>query len=70
MSQPPRLVLASGSKARLRVLRDAGIDPEVLVSGVDEDSRRLADPAGSCHARRTEGVCSCLPIRECSRAWL
>lgn len=33
----PRLVLASGSPARLRVLRDAGFDPEVIVSGVDED---------------------------------
>jgi len=30
------LVLASGSAGRLRVLRDAGIDPEVVVSGVDE----------------------------------
>ena len=33
----PRLVLASGSASRLRVLRDAGFDPMVLVSGVDED---------------------------------
>lgn len=30
------LVLASSSAARLRVLRDAGIDPEVIVSGVPE----------------------------------
>jgi septum formation protein len=30
------LVLASGSAGRRRVLRAAGIDPEVVVSGVDE----------------------------------
>jgi septum formation protein len=30
------LILASASPARLRVLRDAGFDPEVVVSGVSE----------------------------------
>lgn len=33
-----RFVLASASPARLAVLRAAGIDPEVRVSGVDEDA--------------------------------
>jgi len=32
-----RLVLGSASPGRLKVLRQAGIDPLVLVSGVDED---------------------------------
>src|ERR1019366_6907349 len=35
--QVPRLILASASPARLRVLRDAGFDPEVVVSGVSEE---------------------------------
>jgi septum formation protein len=34
----PQLILASASPARLRTLRSAGLDPEVLISGVDEDA--------------------------------
>jgi septum formation protein len=33
-----RVVLASASPARLTVLRGAGLDPDVIVSGVDEDA--------------------------------
>jgi len=38
-----RLVLASASPARLRLLRDAGFDPEVIVSGFDEDAVEAGD---------------------------
>ncbi|MFI8976285.1 Maf family protein [Nocardia asteroides] len=39
-----RLVLASASPARLGILRTAGIDPVVRVSGVDEDAVAAALP--------------------------
>jgi septum formation protein len=41
---PRHVVLASGSPARLRLLRDAGLDPEVVVSGVDESGTDASDP--------------------------
>ena len=40
------IVLASGSGARLGVLRAAGLDPEVVVSGVDESAFTAGSPAG------------------------
>jgi septum formation protein len=40
-----RVVLASASPARLAVLRAAGISPEVIVSGVDEDAFAAATTA-------------------------
>jgi septum formation protein len=39
------IVLASASPARLAVLRAAGLDPEVAVSGVDESAFTAATPA-------------------------
>ena len=39
------LVLASASPARLALLRGAGLDPKVIVSGVDESEFRADTPA-------------------------
>jgi septum formation protein len=45
MSESIRLVLASASPGRLATLRAAGLSPEVVVSGVDEDGVPAGSPA-------------------------
>jgi septum formation protein len=40
------IILASASPARLAVLRAAGLEPKVMVSGVDESSFAADTPAG------------------------
>ncbi|MFE6749195.1 nucleoside triphosphate pyrophosphatase [Kitasatospora purpeofusca] len=45
MTDRRSLVLASASPARLGLLRQAGLDPRVVVSGVDEDAITAATPA-------------------------
>lgn len=42
-----RFVLASASPARLATLRSAGLDPEVVVSDVDEDGVEAGTPAAT-----------------------
>ncbi|MCC2592341.1 Maf family nucleotide pyrophosphatase [Tessaracoccus sp. OS52] len=41
----PRFILASRSPGRLRLLRQAGLDPEVMVSSFDESQVTDPDPA-------------------------
>ncbi|QZA06718.1 Maf-like protein [Mycolicibacter heraklionensis] len=63
-----RLVLGSASSGRLTVLRGAGVDPLVVVSGVDEDAVMAGLPAtaspddvtGALAAAKAEQVASTL----------
>ncbi|WP_029089663.1 Maf family protein [Brevibacterium album] len=45
----PRLLLASASPSRRRILRAAGIEPLVLASEVDEDALEAAHPHADVH---------------------
>jgi septum formation protein len=60
------IVLASGSPARLAVLRAAGLEPEVVVSGVDETAFSAATPAelaGQLARAKAAAVAAGLPDR-------
>jgi septum formation protein len=60
----PVLVLASGSPGRLRLLRDAGFDPEVIVSGVAEtndDGLATADLTAALAERKAAAVAAVRP---------
>ncbi len=54
-----QIVLASASPARLRLLRSAGFDPEVIVSGISEDGTAHAsahDAALALAVRKAQAV--------------
>ena len=57
-----RFVLASASPTRLRVLREAGFDPEVIVSGVDEEHvGDAATAVAELAVRKARAVASTFP---------
>ncbi len=57
-----RVVLASQSPARLATLRSAGIEPDVIVSGVDEDRITSTDP-GNLAAALAQLKCRAVSVQ-------
>lgn len=57
------LVLASGSPARLRLLRQAGFDPEVVVSNVDESNTDDLDVSALVQQLAERKAAAVAPIR-------
>ena len=70
-----RVVLASASPGRRKVLRQAGIDPLVIVSGVDEDAvvahldpdATPGDVTTALAAAKADAVAHVLDRRRCRR---
>ncbi|GAA3660519.1 Maf family protein [Nocardioides ginsengisoli] len=59
----PTFVLASASPARLTTLRNAGLDPQVIVSGVDE-SQVVGVPPAELALRLAELKCAAVAARD------
>jgi septum formation protein len=65
MGEGIRLVLASASAGRLATMRSAGLSPQVVVSGVDEDTVTAATPAALAEdlaARKCRAVAARLDV--------
>ncbi len=58
----PTFVLASASPARLTTLRNAGLDPQVIVSGVDES--QVSAPPAELALRLAELKCNAVASRD------
>lgn len=63
---PARLVLASASEVRARLLRNAGLDPEVRPARIDEDAVRASLAAERAHPRDVAATLAEMKARKIS----